>query len=194
MRFIFNKKLACMCATEKKRSFFLRNSTLSTASSSSSSCSSSHSSSSSSPQVETDESLLLHRHDAAHSPINKTTTATNDGPRFHDNLVGKDVILFAILRSELAVARGTVISTNPNTMVGGQPLGNEYCEVVVNVVMRRDAMLPWTYGEMQTMASALKMSIAWPYNKIKECKKKECKKASSTPLKGTAGSVGQSLA
>ena len=80
--------------------------------------------------------------------------------------VGKDVILFAILRSELAVARGTVISTNPNTMVGGQPLGNEYCEVVVNVVMRRDAMLPRTYGEMQTMASALKMSIAWPYNKV----------------------------
>ena len=65
--------------------------------------------------------------------------------------VGKDVILFAILRSELAVARGIDISTNPNTMVGGQPLGNEYCEVVVNVVMRRDAVLPQTYGEMQTM-------------------------------------------
>jgi len=52
------------------------------------------------------------------------------------------VILFTILRSELAVARGTVargtvISTNPNTMVGGQPLGNEYCEVVVNVVIKR---------------------------------------------------------
>ena len=73
--------------------------------------------------------------------------------------VGKDVILFAILRSELAVARGTVISTNPNTMVGGQPLRNEYCEVVVNAVMRRDAMLPRTYGEMQTMASALKNGI-----------------------------------
>jgi len=41
--------------------------------------------------------------------------------------VGKDVILFAILRSELAVARGTVISTDPNTMVGGQPLGMLCC-------------------------------------------------------------------
>ena len=58
------------------------------------------------------------------------------------------MILFAILRSELAVARGTVTSTNPNTMVEGQPLGDEYCEVVVNAVMRRDAMLPRTYGEM----------------------------------------------
>uniref|UniRef100_J3LWJ6 Transposase Tnp1/En/Spm-like domain-containing protein n=1 Tax=Oryza brachyantha TaxID=4533 RepID=J3LWJ6_ORYBR len=107
--------------------------------------------------------------------------------------VGKDVILFTILRSELPAARGKVISINPNTMVGGQPLGNEYCELVVNVVMKRDAMLPRSYGDMKTMASALKMSIAWPYNKIKECMKKECKKASTTPLKGIAGCVGQSL-
>jgi hypothetical protein len=27
------------------------------------------------------------RTDIARSPVNKTTTATNDGPRFHDNLV-----------------------------------------------------------------------------------------------------------
>lgn len=101
------------------------------------------------------------------------------------------MILFAILRSELPVARATVISTNPNTLVGGQVLGNEYCEVVVNAVMKRDAMLPRPYDEIQTMASALKMSIAWPYNKVKECRKRE--KASSTPHKGTAGSVGQSL-
>jgi hypothetical protein len=76
------------------------------------------------------------------------------------------VILYAILRSELAVARGTVISTNPNTIVGSRPFGNEYCEVVVNVVMKRDAMLPRTCGEIQTMASALKMNIAWPFNKV----------------------------
>jgi hypothetical protein len=80
--------------------------------------------------------------------------------------VEKDVIVFAILRCELAVARGIVILTNPNTMVEGQPLGNEYCEVVVNFVMKRDAMLPQAYGEMETMASALKMTIAWPYNKV----------------------------
>jgi hypothetical protein len=80
--------------------------------------------------------------------------------------VGKDVILYAILRSELAVARGTIISTNPSNIVGSQPLGNEYCEVIVNVVMKRDAMLPRPYGEIQTMASALKMNIAWPFNKV----------------------------
>jgi hypothetical protein len=27
-------------------------------------------------------------------------------------------------------------------------------------------MLPQTYGGMKTMASALKMAIAWPYNKV----------------------------
>ena len=80
--------------------------------------------------------------------------------------VGSDVILFAMLRSDLAVARGTVTSTNPNTMVGGEPLGNEYCEVVVNVVMKRDALLPRAYGDVQTMASALKMTITWPYDKV----------------------------
>ena len=80
--------------------------------------------------------------------------------------VGKDVILYAILRSESPVARGTVISTNPNTIVGGQPLGNEYCEVVVNVVMKSEAMLPRSYGEMLSMASALNMNIAWPFNKV----------------------------
>jgi hypothetical protein len=76
------------------------------------------------------------------------------------------VILYAVLRSDLPLARGTIISTNPNTIVGGQPLGNEHCEVVVNVVMKRDAMLPRTYGEMMNMGSALSMNIAWPFNKV----------------------------
>jgi len=60
------------------------------------------------------------------------------------------------------MARGTVISINPNTMVGGQPLGNEYCEVVVNVVINF-VILRRTY-DIESMASALKMTIAWPYS------------------------------
>jgi len=60
----------------------------------------------------------------------------------------------------------TVLSTNPSTIVGGQPLGNEFCEVVVNVVMKKDALLPWTYGDMLTVASADRMNIAWPFNKV----------------------------
>jgi hypothetical protein len=47
-----------------------------------------------------------------------------------------------MLRSDQPVAKGTVISTNPSTEVGGQSLGRQYCEVVVNVVLKRDAILP----------------------------------------------------
>lgn len=71
-----------------------------------------------------------------------------------------------MLRSELPVAKGTIISTNPNTMVGGQVLGKQYCEVIVNLVLKRDAILPRPYAEMSTMADAQMMSIAWPYRKV----------------------------
>jgi hypothetical protein len=51
--------------------------------------------------------------------------------------VGKDVILYAMLRSDLPVAKGTVISTNPNTVVGGQAFGKQFCEVIVNLVLKK---------------------------------------------------------
>jgi hypothetical protein len=80
--------------------------------------------------------------------------------------VGKDVVLYAILRSEQTVAKGTIVSTNPNSMVGGQPLGKQYCEVVVNLVMKRDAIIPCPYDYMELMAGAYMMSIAWPYKRV----------------------------
>jgi hypothetical protein len=80
--------------------------------------------------------------------------------------VGKDVVLYAILRSEQPVAKGTIVSTNPNSMVGGQPLGKQYCEVVVNLVMKRDAILPHPYDYMESMVGAYMMSIAWPYKRV----------------------------
>jgi hypothetical protein len=79
--------------------------------------------------------------------------------------VGKDVILYALLRSD-PVAKGTIISTNPNSVLGGEALGNQYCEVVVNVVLKRDTILPRPYGDVKTMADAHKMSIAWPYKRV----------------------------
>lgn len=83
--------------------------------------------------------------------------------------VGKDVILFAMLRSDLPIAKGTVLSTNPKTMVGGQPLGKQFCEVMVNVVMKRDALLPRPYDYTMSMADAYMMSIAWPYKRVINC-------------------------
>jgi hypothetical protein len=42
------------------------------------------------------------------------------------------MILYALLWSELVV-KGT-----PNSVLGGEALGNQYCEIVVNVVLKRD--------------------------------------------------------
>jgi len=80
--------------------------------------------------------------------------------------VGKEVILYAVLRSELPVAKGTIVSTNSTTLVGGQPLGKPYCEVIVSLVLKRDAILPRPHAEMNNMGDALMMAIAWPYKKV----------------------------
>jgi len=80
--------------------------------------------------------------------------------------VGKNVILYAMLRSNLAVAKGTIISTDPNSMLGGVALGKQYCEVIVNVVLKMDTILPQPYDGVELMADALNMPIAWPYQRV----------------------------
>ncbi|WVZ90037.1 hypothetical protein U9M48_036370 [Paspalum notatum var. saurae] len=118
-----------------------------------------------------DENLVNQMHAAAPSvpTINIIASPRNDGaPRYaHDELVGKEVVLFAMLRYDVPVAKGTIISTNPKTIVGHQLLGKEFCEVIVNVVMKRDAILPHPYDFMEPMAGAYMMSIAWPYKRLK---------------------------
>ena len=76
------------------------------------------------------------------------------------------MILYAILRSDQAVAKGIIISTDPSSEVVGQPLGRQYCEVIVNIVLKRDAILPRPYDEMEAMGDADMMSVAWPYKKV----------------------------
>ena len=80
--------------------------------------------------------------------------------------VGMNVILYEVVRSNVRVALGTIISTNPKTIIGGVPLGKQYCEVVVNHVLKRDATLPRTYPSVEKMADAHRLSIAWPYNRV----------------------------
>ncbi|KAM0832908.1 hypothetical protein ACQ4PT_064618 [Festuca glaucescens] len=77
--------------------------------------------------------------------------------------VGRDVILYHLLRSE-PVAKTTVISTNQYSMVGG---GLQYYEVLVNVVLKRDVELARAYDGMKTMSDAHHMTIAWPSNKVR---------------------------
>jgi hypothetical protein len=81
--------------------------------------------------------------------------------------VGKEVILFAMLKPDLPVAKGIILSVNPKTILGGQPLGKQFCEVMVEHVIRRDALLPRPYDHMESMAGAYMMSIAWPYERVR---------------------------
>jgi hypothetical protein len=52
-------------------------------------------------------------------------------------------------------------------MLGDQPLGREFCEAVITCVLKRDAVLPHPYTNMETMADAKMMSIAWPNKKVR---------------------------
>lgn len=135
-----------------------------------------------------DDNLLVHRHSSTQPvpPRSITTTPINDkAPRFsHDTLVGNEVILYALVRSEQPVAKGTVISTNPNTTVAGVPLGKQYCEVVITIVLKRDTLLPRPYVDVETMADAYRMAIAWPYKKLKVCNKTS---QSPQPAAGSSG-------
>ena len=70
--------------------------------------------------------------------------------------VGKKVTLYASFRPE-AVAKATVILTNLTNVLGDQPLGKHYCEVVVKVVIKRDTVLPRPYGDIETLG---------PYNRV----------------------------
>uniref|UniRef100_A0A0E0MIJ8 Transposase Tnp1/En/Spm-like domain-containing protein n=1 Tax=Oryza punctata TaxID=4537 RepID=A0A0E0MIJ8_ORYPU len=65
-------------------------------------------------------------------------------------VVGRDVILYAVLRSDIPVAKATIVSTKPSTLVGDEPLGVQFYEVVVNVVLKRDALLPRPYDDCIT--------------------------------------------
>ncbi|KAF0913553.1 hypothetical protein E2562_023290 [Oryza meyeriana var. granulata] len=104
------------------------------------------------------------------SPVSATPSAPRkDGASCssHDELVGKEVILYAMLRSDLPMAKGTIVSIDPSTELAGETLGKEYCEVVVNVVLKRDVVLPRPYACVEKMGDAHMMSIAWPYKKLK---------------------------
>jgi hypothetical protein len=80
--------------------------------------------------------------------------------------VGMNVILYEGVRSNARVALRTIISTKPKTIIGGVPLRKQYCEVVVNHVLKSDTTLPRTYPSVEKMGDAHRLSIAWPYNRV----------------------------
>ena len=80
--------------------------------------------------------------------------------------LGTDVLLYAWTGPETPVAKATIISVHPNTIVGREPLGPQTYEVIVNVSLKKDAVLPYQYDGLRYMSDAVKMSIAWPSTKV----------------------------
>ena len=76
-----------------------------------------------------------------------------------------DVILHAWTGPETPVAKATIISVDPDTIVGGELLGPATYEVV-NVAIRRDATVPYEYDGLQIIADAVAKTIAWPSSKV----------------------------
>ena len=74
---------------------------------------------------------------------------------------GRDVIPY-----EVPVAKATVQTKNPRAIVGGTALGVEYCEVVVNHVFMRNAVLPCPYEGVSTILEARGRCIAWPHDRV----------------------------
>jgi hypothetical protein len=80
---------------------------------------------------------------------------------------GRDVILLNVVRPyDLPVAKATVQTKNPMAIVGGAALGVQFCEVVVNHVFMRNAILPRPYEGVNTMLEARGRCIAWPNDRV----------------------------
>ncbi|KAF0921511.1 hypothetical protein E2562_007043 [Oryza meyeriana var. granulata] len=51
--------------------------------------------------------------------IRNVEITSNIGSNSQNQVVGKEVILYAMLRSDLPVAKGTIVSTDPSTELAG---------------------------------------------------------------------------
>lgn len=81
------------------------------------------------------------------------------------------MVIYSITRPfNVPVAKGTTQTTDPKAMVGGEPLGDEYVEIFIHSVFKRDTQLPHPYGDVVTMGDARGKSIAWPAAMMKDDK------------------------
>ena len=63
-------------------------------------------------------------------------------------------------------SKATVQTKNPRAIVGGTALGVQFCEVVVNHVFMRNAVLPRPYEGVTTILEACGRCIAWPHDRV----------------------------
>jgi hypothetical protein len=77
-----------------------------------------------------------------------------------------DMLLYAWTGPEIPVAKATVLSVDPDTIVGGEPLRPGIYEVIVIVAIKRDTILPYQYEDVLYISDAVTRSIAWPSSKV----------------------------
>ncbi|XP_051199238.1 uncharacterized protein [Lolium perenne] len=94
----------------------------------------------------------------------------NSSTQQDESLIGMDVLLYAWTGPETPVAKATVLSVDPDIIVGGEPLGPGTYEVIVNVAIKRDTILPYQCEDLLYIRDAVTRSIAWPSSKIKPYK------------------------
>ncbi|XP_048554298.1 uncharacterized protein LOC125535282 [Triticum urartu] len=96
-----------------------------------------------------DEEPFVQRRVVAKPPARCSSTYEDE------SLIGMDVLLYAWTGPETPIAKATIISIDPDTIVGGETLGPGTYEVLVNVAIRRDATVPYEYDGLQIIADAV---------------------------------------
>ncbi|KAL6597489.1 hypothetical protein ACP70R_046929 [Stipagrostis hirtigluma subsp. patula] len=77
----------------------------------------------------------------------------------------KDVALRSLVGSNI-VAYGRITCTDKNAKgVDGLPLG-DYCEVLVDLVLDNNVLLPRAQGQATKLGSAIGRCIAWPFQNV----------------------------
>ncbi|KAH6799468.1 hypothetical protein C2S51_035952 [Perilla frutescens var. frutescens] len=79
---------------------------------------------------------------------------------------GMNVLLKRLFNPMKIVAKGYVHNTNPSTVVGGQMLGLNWCEVNVQVIVDPEERLIRLYNNLQMLSETKGAMIAWPCNLV----------------------------
>ena len=71
------------------------------------------------------------------------------------------MILYNVYRDHSTpVAKATIVAVDRKKIVRGRELGTECCEVVINYIIKRDAILPHPIEDVTTMGQAQGRTIA----------------------------------
>lgn len=76
--------------------------------------------------------------------------------------VGSYVVLKSMFDQRIIVAQGCVYSIDPNAEVGGQILGENWCQVQVKAAFQTEEKLIRPYDFCQKLEDAVGEMVAWP--------------------------------